>query len=232
MKMYMKHANYMYWLLLMGFLSSCMENKPEFVEPGKSPRKIKYLALGDSYTIGQSVPYNLNFPNQLRTELIAKGHKVPEVKIIATTGWRTDNLKNAINQANLSDTFNLVTLLIGVNNQYQGRTVASYEPEFLELLQTAIQLAEGKKENVMVLSIPDYGATPFGRNNATQIGLAIDAYNAANKRITDSLGVKYIDITPISREAVSKPELIASDSLHPSAMMYARWVELLLPEIK
>lgn len=220
-------------LFLMTFLPSCMQNRNEEVSPSKENKtKISYLALGDSYTIGQSVPLALTFPNQLRTALLADHHEMPEVKIIATTGWRTDNLKNAIDAAGLPDTFDLVTLLIGVNNQYQGFTVQSYEPEFLELLEIAIQKAGGKKEHVIVLSIPDYGATPFGQHNANGIGMEIDQYNAVNKRITDSLGVTYLDITPISREAKNNAALIASDNLHPSALMYERWVELLVPLVK
>jgi lysophospholipase L1-like esterase len=218
---------------LMTFLPSCMQNRNEEVSPSKENKtKIRYLALGDSYTIGQSVPLAHNFPNQLRTVLVTDQYVMPEVKIIATTGWRTDNLKNAIAAAALPDTFDLVTLLIGVNNQYQGFTVQSYEPEFMELLEIAIQKAGGKKEHVIVLSIPDYGATPFGQNNAAEIGMEIDQYNLANKRISDSLGVTYLDITPISREAKTNAALIASDNLHPSALMYERWVELLTPLVK
>lgn len=214
-------------LLFASFLTSCMEKSDEALPQEKM--QIRYLALGDSYTIGQSVPYDQNFPNQLKRVLTEARYSVPDVKIIARTGWRTDNLKNAIESEVLADDYDLVTLLIGVNNQYQGRTVESYKPEFLDLLLTAIKLADGNKQHVVVLSIPDYGATPFGNNNATQIGLEIDAYNAVNKHITDSLGVTYLDITPISREAVSNAALVASDGLHPSTLMYQRWVELLAP---
>ncbi len=214
---------------------SCFYHKQEkdiISESTVSQQEIKYLALGDSYTIGEGVPAEGSFPLQLAEALRKQGYKVPRPNVIARTGWRTDNLKNAVDQAQLPDTFNLVTLLIGVNNQYQGRSVASYEPEFLKLLQIAVQKAQGRKEQVIVVSIPDYGYTPFGANNQVQISAAIDAYNQVNKKITDSMGIAYVNITPISREAKTDPALLASDRLHPSASMYQRWVALILPEVR
>jgi lysophospholipase L1-like esterase len=192
--------------------------------------KVKFLALGDSYTIGESVPQNARWPVQLVDSLRKRSIEAADAKIIATTGWRTDELQAAIDKANLTNDYSLVSLLIGVNNQYQGRSAARYAPEFEALLEKAIALAGGKKTNVFVLSIPDYGYTPFGKNNQAVISAGIDAFNAVNKTIAEKLGVKYIDITGISREGLNEPALVADDGLHPSEKMYARWVALILQE--
>lgn len=191
----------------------------------------KYLALGDSYTIGQSVAVADRYPIQLETQLESDSINIDTTVIIAKTGWTTFNLKNAIIAADLTDTFDLVSLLIGVNNQYQGLSIGEYENEFEELLQTAIDFAGGKKENVFVVSIPDYAYTPFGNGDAT-ISQEIDDFNLVNKTITDSIGISYYDITPISREGLDKPELVASDNLHPSGEQYSRWVNLFYDEVK
>jgi len=201
--------------------------KDEAIKPAKPVEPIRYLALGDSYTIGESVPLNQNFPAQLVDSLKASGVNVSSYKIIAQTGWTTTNLKLAIEASTLKDTFNLVSLLIGVNNQYQGKSIGLYEQEFVELAERAIQFAGGKKENVFVVSIPDYGYTPFGKNNQMAISSGIDLYNSINKRLSDSLGLKYCDITPISRRGLSEPDLVAGDGLHPSAKMYKEWVVLI-----
>jgi lysophospholipase L1-like esterase len=193
---------------------------------------IKFLALGDSYTIGESVKVEDRWPEQLATELRKNGYSVEKPRIIATTGWRTDQLKNAIADANLSPEYNLVSLLIGVNNQYQGKSLAHYAPEFEELLSTAIRLAGGKKENVFVVSIPDYGFTPFGKNKQEQISKALDAFNAINKKIAGDAGVRYINITDISRQGLAQSGLVAEDGLHPSGKMYTRWVEKIKLELK
>ena len=191
----------------------------------------KYLALGDSYTIGQSIAVADRYPIQLKTQLINDSINLDTTIIIAKTGWTTANLKNAIIAADLTDTFDLVSLLIGVNNQYQGKPIEEYEIEFAELLQTAINFAGGQKENVFVVSIPDYAFTPFGNGNTT-ISQEIDDFNLVNKTITDSVGISYFDITPISREGLDKPELVASDNLHPSGEQYTRWVELFYDDVK
>ncbi len=190
--------------------------------------KVKFLALGDSYTIGQSVEVKDRWPVQLITSLRKFGLDCNDAQIIATTGWRTDNLKSAIIDANPTHDYTLVSLLIGVNNQYQGRSVIDYAPEFEALLNTAIELAGGIKSNVFVVSIPDYGFTPFGKSNQVAISEAINSFNASNQLITEKLGIKYINITGISRNGLMIPELVASDGLHPSAIMYAQWVELIL----
>lgn len=184
---------------------------------------IKFLALGDSYTIGESVQENERWPVQLAEAIRATGKEIEKPRIIATTGWRTDQLKKAIEEAHLSNEYGLVSLLIGVNNQYQKKTAESYAPEFEELLNMAISLAGGKKQNVFVVSIPDYGYTPFGKPRQAEISAAIDQFNLVNKTITDKIGVKYISITDLTRQGLEKPEYVAGDGLHPSGKMYALW---------
>jgi lysophospholipase L1-like esterase len=184
---------------------------------------IKFLALGDSYTIGESVPENERWPELLAAAIRSRGKEIEKPRIIATTGWRTDQLKKAIEEEHLKNEYGLVSLLIGVNNQYQKKSAESYAPEFEELLKMAITLAGGKKENVFVVSIPDYGYTPFGKPKQQEITAAIDAFNLVNKTITEKAGVKYISITDLTREGLEKPEYVAGDGLHPSGKMYALW---------
>ncbi|MFN7435204.1 MAG: SGNH/GDSL hydrolase family protein [Bacteroidota bacterium] len=192
----------------------------------------KYLALGDSYTIGESVSEAERWPNQLRDSLNKKGYAIGKPTIIATTGWRTDNLKNAMNIAQLKPEYDLVSLLIGVNNQYQGKSSDQYAIEFEDLLKTAIHLAKGRKENVFVVSIPDYGFTPFGKPNQETITKAIDLFNEINARITYKYKVQYFNITEISRDGLTDPSLVAGDGLHPSGKMYAQWVELIARDLE
>ncbi len=184
----------------------------------------KFLALGDSYTIGESVAEKDRWPEQLTQALWAKGKKVERPRIIGVTGWRTDQLKKAIEEAHLQNEYGLVSLLIGVNNQYQKKSVERYAPEFEELLHKAIELAGGMKENVFVVSIPDYGFTPFGKPSQTEISKAIDQFNDVNRSITEKMGVRYIYITDLTREGLAKPEYVAGDGLHPSGKMYSLWV--------
>jgi lysophospholipase L1-like esterase len=191
----------------------------------KNQIPLRFLALGDSYTIGESVSEAERWPNQLADSLRKHGIKVASPKIIATTGWRTDDLKKAIVSANLTHDYTLVSLLIGVNNQYQGKPASAYAGEFEELLKTAIQLASGKKENVFVVSIPDYGYTPFGNQKQASISAALEEFNHINERIATQYGVKYFSITDISRNGLTQPDLIANDGLHPSGKMYSLWVE-------
>jgi lysophospholipase L1-like esterase len=189
---------------------------------------IKFLALGDSYTIGESVKEEERWPAVLAAELRKKSKSMENPRIIATTGWRTDQLKKAIEEANLKPEYDLVSLLIGVNNQYQGKSAESYAPEFEELLNIAIKLAGGKKKNVFVVSIPDYGFTPFGQPKQEQITQALDEYNVINKKITEQAGVQYFNITDISRKGFEQPDLVADDKLHPSGVQYKLWVDLML----
>jgi len=189
----------------------------------------RYLALGDSYTIGEQVAAEQNFPHQTTRILHDQyGIVVQQPEIIAQTGWTTDELMAAIQEKYLKDTFDFVSLLIGVNNQYRNRSVENYEPEFKALLTTAIQFAGGHPEKVWVLSIPDWGRTPFAADrDARQITAAIDAYNAANRRITKDLGCYYLDITESSREHAAIASYLAEDGLHYSGKEYAVWAEQL-----
>lgn len=189
---------------------------------------LRFLALGDSYTIGESVTKDARWPVLLVDSLHHHGINAMEPAIIATTGWRTDELKHAIDKSKIKGTFSLVSLLIGVNNFYQGKTAESYAPEFEALLELAIKLAGNKKDHVFVLSIPDYGFTPFGQEKRAQISPGIDSFNSANREITQRLGVTYVDITPVSRRGLAEPDLVASDGLHPSGKMYAEWVDQIL----
>lgn len=192
----------------------------------------KYLALGDSYTIGESVSEAERWPNQLADSFTGRNIPMAKPTIIATTGWRTDNLKNAINIARLKPEYDLVSLLIGVNNQYQGKSADQYAVEFEELLHMALALAKGKKENVLVVSIPDYGFTPFGKPKQETISKAIDQFNAINRTITEKWDITYVNITDISRNGLSDASLVAADGLHPSGKMYGLWVAKILKEWK
>lgn len=191
---------------------------------------VRFLALGDSYTIGQSVAVDLRWPVQLADSLEGRGFSVDTVGIIATTGWRTDQLLNAISGKGLADrNFNLVSLLIGVNNQYQGGIISTYEAEFRELLDSAVYFAGGEVSRVFVVSIPDYAYTPFGQNaNPQEISGEIDAFNEVNRAVALEYGIDYFNITPISREGLDRPDLVASDNLHPSGLQYTEWVEFIL----
>lgn len=214
-------------IAIISFTMACSEEKT------KTDKQFTYLALGDSYTIGQSVSEQERFPVQLVNSLKTCGIVVDSPKVVATTGWTTDELVNGILQAGISGTYDLVTLLIGVNNQYRGRSVENYEEEFQPILQQVIDFAGGDVKRVIVISIPDWGVTPFAEGrDREQIVMEIDAYNAVNKQIAENMGVHYVDVTPISREAADSPELIANDGLHPSGEMYRRWVELLTPIAK
>lgn len=191
-------------------------------------RPVRFLALGDSYTIGQGVYEPERWPNQLVEALNNKGIETEKLTIIAQTGWRTDNLLDAISINNTESNYNLVSLLIGVNNQFQGKNINVYPDEFRKLLETALALCGGRKEGVFVLSIPDYGVTPFGLFNQTIISAEIDQYNAINRDIAFEMGIPYFYITGISREVITNPQYLAPDNLHPSGDMYSKWVELIL----
>ena len=198
-------------------------------------KKLTYLALGDSYTIGEAVEQQLSFPYQLADKLRSSGLNITTPKIIAKTGWTTDELQAAIVEAKITDTYDFVTLLIGVNNQYRGYSEQVYRNEFKELLLTAIGFAGGDKTHVFVVSIPDWGATPFGKDSGKDqdgIDREIDQFNAINKQETLAAGVSYTDITPGSKLASSNVALVASDGLHPSGKMYADWASALLPSIE
>lgn len=192
-----------------------------------------YLALGDSYTVGESVPPQENFPNQTVSLLKKTGLAFAPPVIIAKTGWTTDELENAIEQSNIQKQFDLVTLLIGVNNQYRGRSLDEYKSEFEALLAKAISFAGGKENHVFVVSIPDWGVTPFAANrDSKKIAAEIDAFNFANKLIAEKHKVHYIDITEGSRDARIEKELVAEDGLHPSGKEYGKWAAKLAAGIQ
>lgn len=190
---------------------------------------IRYLALGDSYTIGESVLEAERWPNQLAGLLKQNGYEV-EMTIIARTGWTTAELWQGIQQTEISPPYDMVSLLIGVNNQYRGYDKEEYRQEFTFLLNKAIEYAGGNKNKVFVVSIPDWGVTPFAQGrDAEKIAREIDAFNQINKEESEKLGVAYVDVTPVSRQAVNDADLIAPDGLHPSGKMYAEWAKLALP---
>ena len=192
---------------------------------------IRYLALGDSYTIGESVNESERWPVQLAGLLENHGFKI-DVTIIARTGWTTDELWDGIQAREISPPYDLVSLLIGVNNQYRGRDLEEYRESFVFLLNKSIEYAGGDPSRVFVLSIPDWGVTPFaGSRDTEQIGREIDQFNTVNRDETEKAGAHYVDITPTSRQALHNPSLIAEDGLHPSGSMYAGWAELSLPVV-
>lgn len=191
-----------------------------------------FLALGDSYTIGEAVPEEERWPVQLVTKLRNTGISIADPHIIATTGWTTDELQAAIDQQQPSENFDLVSLLIGVNNQYRNYPSETYRKEFKSLLEQAIGFASGKRERVIVLSIPDYGVTPFGAaKDPEKIARELDEYNRIAGEITQEKGVAWFDITPGSRNALHDSALIAGDGLHPSGKMYHNWVEQIFPYV-
>jgi len=211
--------------------SNVDENDPNSDNNNNQEPVIRYLALGDSYTIGTSVCETCSYPQQLKAKLREEFSSNIDLKIIAQTGWTTTALIGAINNENPSQDKDLVTLLIGVNNQYQNISFEIYETEFPALLNKAILFAKGNPKNVIVISIPDYAYTPFGENsnNSENISNEIDAYNNYAKEVAERIHVKFIEITDITRQGLNDPELVATDGLHPSAKAYEKFVERLLP---
>jgi acyl-CoA thioesterase I len=197
------------------------------------PDTLRYLALGDSYTIGHAVPEQGRFPVQLAGRLREAGVPAHQPAIIAKTGWTTGALLQEINTKPVLGKYDLVSLLIGVNNQYQGLPQNLYAQDFHRLLDSAIVYAANRPERVIILSIPDYAFTPFGQNrpNAGQISQQIDTFNSINRQIAAERGIAWFDITPISRQGLENPALVAGDGLHPSGEMYRQWVQLLLPDV-
>lgn len=199
---------------------------------GDPAEPVSYLALGDSYTIGEAVEEHGRWPVQLAAGLRERGLPLAPPRIIATTGWTTDELSAAMDAAEPLGQWGFVSLLIGVNNQYRGRPVDDYRPEFARLLDRAIALAGGRADRVLVLSIPDWGVTPFGQasgRDTAQIAAELDAYNTAAAAECAARGVAFVDITPASRSPGNQPDRVAEDGLHPSAKAYADWTALALP---
>lgn len=194
-------------------------------------KSYNYLALGDSYTIGQSVQTKDRFPIQLADSLKQYKICISEPQIIAKTGWTTDELSEGIDTAKLLDQYDLVTLLIGVNNQYRGRDIENYRKEFNQLLNRSIKFAGNDKNKVIVISIPDWSVTPVAQERDTvTISKEIEVFNTVNLEESTKLGVQYVNVTDISRRAKTDSTLLAEDGLHPSAKMYALWVQEILPK--
>lgn len=206
--------------------------------------KFRFLALGDSYTIGESVEPNQRWPMHLVHALADAQFECESPIIIAKTGWTTDELDKAIDDSQPEGDFHLVSLLIGVNNQYRQRSVETYKPEFEKLLERAIRFSGGKPKHVIVVSIPDYGITPFVSDKfkqaepgetkflASRISAELDAYNLAAKEITIRHGAHWVDITEISRSRGLEPQMLAEDKLHPSGGMYKLWADEVFPVAK
>ena len=225
----MRHFNVLWFLLVLVSMScSSQESDQKLQEQIKSK---SYLALGDSYTIGESVPVSDRFPVILVNDLNDKGYNFQEPKIVAKTGWTTDELKAAILKENLSENYDLVTLLIGVNNQYRGRDVENFRLEFADLLQMAIGFANDQPEKVVVVSIPDWGVSPFasGRDQE-KIAEEIDLYNKVKKEETLKRNVTFVDITGISRSGLGIPDYFAKDGLHFSGKMHQLWVNEIMSQ--
>ncbi len=192
----------------------------------------KFLALGDSYTIGQSVEVNERWPVQFLKELKATTNVIDTLQIIAQTGWRVDQLKEAMNSSDLEPPYGIVSLLIGVNNQYQGQNANDFRPEFIEILEKSLKLVENRTERLFVISIPDWGASPYGFGfDRAKVSKEINEFNSVVKEESEKRGLRYFNITTISRRALIDRTLIASDGLHPSGKMYKLWVDKIIPII-
>ncbi len=226
------------WGLFFGGTIACYKNVPkEMIEPETGTGNFdtsakRYLALGDSYTIGQSVQPGERFPAQTKALLQLDSIKMNEPEYIATTGWTTLNLSAAITAINPPHNYDLVSLLIGVNDQYQLGDTTGYRQHFTDLLLTAITLAAGKKDHVFVLSIPDYSVTPFAAGSDTaRIRKQLDEFNAINLAVSAAYHVSYTYITDLTRNALTDPSLLAVDGLHPSGKAYYQWAQILAPKM-
>jgi len=226
---------YRYIFITIAGLMSCshmvnIENNPS--DPVSPTRLFSYIALGDSYTIGHDLPASSSFPLLLEKKLLNDGYEQEKkTRIIAKTGWSCDDLSKNISLSLIeNNSYNLITLLIGVNDQYRNIDINYYPERFTALINEAIRIC-GDKKRIVVLSIPDYSVTPFG-NNSLKIAKEIAAYNQINKTISLELGIKYIDITPISLKAKDDVSYLAKDRLHPSEKMYVEWVNEMYPMVK
>ncbi len=209
---------------LLFLLISCVDSEEE-KKAIKETDELTYLALGDSYTIGESVHSSLRWPVQLSDSLRKREIPINHPRIIARTGWTTADLLAAMEKRLNNETFDLVSVLIGVNNQYQGRSIEEYEEELREVLQRAINRSKTGASGVFAVSIPDYGATPFGAERTEEITREIEEFNAVFKRVSNELQIDFYNITPVSKKAKTDDALTASDDLHPSGKMYSLWVE-------
>ena len=202
------------------------------ISPHNEAGALSYLALGDSYTIGEGVDAGARWPAQLAARLRDEGVPLADPRIVATTGWTTDELDAAIDAAQPLGRHDFVSLLIGVNDQYRGRPLEEFERQFAALLERAIGFAGGRADRVLVLSIPDWGVTRFGRvsgRDTARISALLDAYNAAAQTICGARGVAFVDITGLSRQHGAQSTMLVDDGLHPSQVMYALWTQAALP---
>lgn len=200
-----------------------------FATSARADEPLRYLALGDSYSIGEGVAETGRWPNQLARALRDDGFALDDPRIIARTGWTTDELSAAMDAAEPLGQWDFVSLLVGVNNQYRGRGVENYREEFERLLRRAIVLAANRPDRVLVLAIPDWGVTPFARQSGRdreQIARELDAYNAAAAERCRALGAAFVDIAAVTRSMGDRADFLADDGLHPSAAMYAEWTAL------
>ena len=226
-------------LLSVLLLTFACEDDDDIITPMEEeptmPTDIRYLALGDSYTIGTAVAAEERWPAQLADRLAEPAENAAtyttKVDVVAVNGWTTRNLINGIAARDtLADRYDLVSLLIGVNNQFRGGSVGQYETEFTELLETAMAFAGGERERLIVVSIPDYAFTTFG-GGGSDISEGVARFNAAARAITEAAGVDFLNITPISKGGLDDPTLVATDGLHPSGKQYGIWVEEVILEV-
>lgn len=214
------------YMMLLGFFNSSLAQD---ITLGS---QVTMLALGDSYTIGTSVSEEERWPHQFTDAIRELGISAEYPDYIATNGWTTGRLIQGMNtMLDREKNYNLVSILIGVNNQYQGRDISEYEPDLREIINLALPIVDQDSSRIFVLSIPDYAYTPFGRGR-TSISQEIDAYNAIKSRVAAQYNLVFIDITPISRLGLGRPDLVANDGLHPSGKQYKEWVDQVLPRLE
>lgn len=218
-------------LFICGAFFSCQKPSESTLKPKDDSTSISWLALGDSYTIGQGVNASERFPAQTLDLLKLRSIKTAQLTYIATTGWTSSELDKSISQQNLAY-YDFVTVLIGVNDQFQGIDTSTYNKNFKSILNRAIQATRGESQHVLVLSIPDYSLTPEGNKlDTTKIKREIDLFNTLNKKVAKDFKCQYLDITVLGREAKSNSSWIAKDGLHPSAFAYKKWAEQIYPFI-
>jgi lysophospholipase L1-like esterase len=229
-----------YWVCLFLFISRCGREKLQSngatppIDSSVLAEEKTWLALGDSYTVGQGVPPEDRYPVQTTRWLRANGlPKMDDAQIIASTGWTTLNLLAALQTQDPERKFDIVSVLSGVNDQHQSHDTTGYRDRFLQILNKSIAFANHLPTHVVVISIPDYTVTPFGRNlDSAFTSHQIDQYNSINREVSLAKGVQYLDISASFREASNNPSLVCGDGLHPSAIEYRKWAERLGPLIK
>ena len=221
----MKFFSTLFFILFLIFFSSCKKNNFD-----AKPKT--FLALGDSYTIGEGVPDSLAWPYQLVSQINKHEVYFDKPKIIAKTGWTTDELLFAIDSINLKGTYDYVSLLIGVNNQYRELSLEDFKFEFKKLIEKAIIFSGNMTQNIFVLSIPDWSVMPYSTDrDRNKISKQIDEFNLSKEIICNENGINFIDVTKISRNAKYNPSLVALDSLHPSEKMYKMWVNEIIDQL-